>query len=45
MLFPICLQRFANKVNISVSPPHGKGEPWHILIDEELSNDEYLASY
>lgn len=40
-----CLLIFANKANISVSPPHGKGEPWHIIIDEALSDDEHLASY
>ena len=40
-----CLQKFANKVNISVSPPDGKGEPWHIIINEALSDDEHLASY
>jgi hypothetical protein len=45
-LYPITkyLQKLANKVNVSVSPPSGKGEPWHIIIDEAISDDEYFAS-
>ncbi len=29
------LKLFCNEANISVSPPMGKGEPWHIIIRED----------
>lgn len=29
------LEIFCNEANISVSPPKGKGEPWHIIIRED----------